>query len=781
MQTKSFFHLLITFLIASNVQAAPRTRSQAMDIALNIAKIQSKNTQYVKSAKATNRPNDNTQQPYYIFNYDSDSGFVIISGDDEMPDVIGYSDAGNIDENNLPVAMKSFLEQYAYTLEYYQQYPNERNEMLRTHSQPMRTNAAAPTVKPLMSSLWGQGAPFNDFTPEYSDGAKCAIGCTATSMAQILYYYKYPEQLLEDIPSYLSPSLNITMPLIEKGVKYDWGNMKYSYSEYYNETQAKSVATLMWHCANAIRTNFYQESGADAQYAVTAYKNQFGMDKELVGLTFGEYYTAEEWVELLNNELINGRPIQYGARNNPNSYSGHSFVIDGVNSDGYYHVNWGWDGTANGYFDINVMKPFSNNAYGYVYLTHAIVGITPDNGVEDEKIIREKDFKITEWDGDMSKVQLQVSHRDNETGSFQGNTYAHIKNIGAASYPVTFSVGILGENGELINIGYESDSFTMNPGSIWSVSRGFNYPIPTGTERLYIIGKKEGEDEWKIIDGNDDYPIRIKTTATEIIALPAQPGVVVTNNSVVDNLDIVALSNIIHKTNTDKLNTYNADINEDGWINGCDIVAATNIMRGKTNDLSPCEKNIGLSVSSDNINEGEDGFIRFAINNPETEITMIQTDVILPNGYTLKQGNNGKLCVALERKRAYDDETLGLFDDHIVTFSEVTSNIYRVLIYSDSNIPFSGNSGDVFKIKVERGSSFAVPWLTITNTVMATPSCQSIKIDDITLRLDESASVKGVAYRNISKSGKYSISGMKIQDPKSGQILISDGKKYISD
>ena len=186
MQTKSFFHLLITFLIASNVQAAPRTRSQAMDIALNIAKIQSKNTQYVKSAKATNRPNDNTQQPYYIFNYDSDSGFVIISGDDEMPDVIGYSDAGNIDENNLPVAMKSFLEQYAYTLEYYQQYPNERNEMLRTHSQPMRTNAAAPTVKPLMSSLWGQGAPFNDFTPEYSDGAKCAIGCTATSMAQIL-------------------------------------------------------------------------------------------------------------------------------------------------------------------------------------------------------------------------------------------------------------------------------------------------------------------------------------------------------------------------------------------------------------------------------------------------------------------------------------------------------------------------------------------------------------------------------------------------------------------
>lgn len=781
MRTKSIIHLLVTFLIASNVQAAPRTRNQARDIAQNIAKLQSKNTQDVRSAKAANRPDDDDQQPYYIFNYDSGSGFVVISGDDEMPDVIGYSDTGNIDEDNLPVAMKGYLEQYAYTLEYYQQYPDERNAMLRTHSQPMRSYAAAPTVKPLMSSLWGQGAPFNNLTPEYSEGAKCAIGCTATSMAQILYYYKYPEQLLEDIPSYVSSSLNLTMPVIEKGVKYDWSNMKYSYSEYYNEIQAQAVATLMWHCANAIRTNFYQESGADAQYAVTAYKKQFGMDKELVGLTFGEYYTAEEWVELLNNELINGRPIQYGASNNPNSYSGHSFVIDGVNSDGYYHVNWGWDGTSNGYFDINVMKPFSNDAYGYVYTTHAIVGIAPDNGVEDEKIIKEKDFKITEWNGDMSKVQLQVSHRNNETGSFQGNAHAQIQNIGVASYTVTFSVGILGENGELINIGYDSDSFTMNPSSIWSIWRGFNYPIPAGTDRLYIIGKKEGETEWKIIDGNDDYPIRIKTTATDIIALPVKPGVVAPTNGVVDNLDIVALSNIIHKTNTDKLNADNADANEDGWIDGCDIVAATNIMLGKTNDLAPCDKNIELTVISDNVNEGEDGFIRFAVSNPETEITMIQTDVILPNGYTLKQGNNGKSCVALERKRAYDDESLELFDDHVVTISEVASNIYRVLIYSDSNMPFSGDSGDLFKIKVERGSSAAVPWLTITNTVMATPSCQSIKLDDISLRLDESASVKGVAYRNNSKSAKYSINGMIIQEPKFGQILISDGKKYISD
>lgn len=111
MRTKSIIHLLVTFLIASNVQAAPRTRNQARDIAQNIAKQQSKNTQDVRSAKAANRPDDDDQQPYYIFNYDSGSGFVVISGDDEMPDVIGYSDTGNIDEDNLPVAMKGYLEQ----------------------------------------------------------------------------------------------------------------------------------------------------------------------------------------------------------------------------------------------------------------------------------------------------------------------------------------------------------------------------------------------------------------------------------------------------------------------------------------------------------------------------------------------------------------------------------------------------------------------------------------------------------------------------------------------
>ena len=409
------------------------------------------------------------------------------------------------------------------------------------------------------------------------------------------------------------------------------------------------------------------------------------------------------------------------------------------------------------------------------------MGITPDNGVYDEVIVREKDFKITEWNGDMSKLELQVSHRDNESGSFQGNAHAHIENIGGSSFTVKYSVGILSDNGELINIGYDSDSFTMNPGSIWSIWRGFSYPIPAGTDRLYIIGKRDDETDWKIIDGNDDYPIRIKTTDTDIFVLPMKPGVVSPDNDVVDNMDIVAMSNIIHKTNLDKLIVNNADVTEDGWIDGCDIVAATNIMLGKTNDMTSCDRVIELSVSSDNINQGEDGFIRFAINNPETEITMVQADVILPSGYLLKQGYNGQLCVAKEGKRMFDDEALGLFDDHIVTISEVSSKIYRVLIYSGCNMPFSGISGDVFKMQVERGVSSAVPWLTVTNIVMATPSGQSIRVDDISLRLDESASVKGVTYSNHSNSRKYSINGMVIQKPKSGQILISDGKKYVSE
>ena len=92
-------------------------------------------------------------------------------------------------------------------------------------------------VPAMLTTTWGQYAPFWNDTPT-KDGKQCLTGCVATSLAQILNYYKYPAQLSD-------------------GTVIDWDNMLPSYEEgKYTDAQAAAVALLMARCGEVVNMQY---------------------------------------------------------------------------------------------------------------------------------------------------------------------------------------------------------------------------------------------------------------------------------------------------------------------------------------------------------------------------------------------------------------------------------------------------------------------------------------------------------------------------------------------
>ena len=96
---------------------------------------------------------------------------------------------------------------------------------------PARAQAAKHAIKPLVTCKWNQGDPYNLLCPKYYNadgtlGDRSATGCVATALAQVMYYYKWPDALVKSIPrhSFDSNGHQISLPGIAKGTKIDWAN-----------------------------------------------------------------------------------------------------------------------------------------------------------------------------------------------------------------------------------------------------------------------------------------------------------------------------------------------------------------------------------------------------------------------------------------------------------------------------------------------------------------------------------------------------------------------------
>lgn len=521
--------LLIMLFVSTSALASPRTFSQAKAIAERKAALLGIKIDKKAAAKAPSMNGGTTTavSPYYVFPFGENKGFAIVSGDDDMPEIVGYADHGTYDANNMPAAMAAFLNNYRATIEAMKQ-GNASAIKNIAEAKALRANntRATTAVSPLLGDIkWNQSEPYNNMCPKYDDTNLSATGCVATAMAQVMMYWKYPKELKADINEYETSTHKLTIAGETKGQKYDWDNMLPTYTNNnYTQTQADAVAKLMLHCGKAVEMDYGEESGAIVTPGRLA--KYFGYDSDLMLDLSRTCFTLAEWTAIIDKELQAKRPILYSGRT---TNGGHQFVCDGSDGNGLYHINWGWGGYQDGYFDITILNPgqggigAGNVTDGYNRYCDMIIGIQPDNGKVDEPLAEIPSLIIEYYNSNdfTSGIELTKATRNNTTEDFTITIKDCWDNVYSTNTECLCGYGISDGKGgyKLIS---ETENILMNGtrfGTILTINNRFS---PNGTYTIYAIYSTDNGKTWKKCAYYYMQPYVVKATATTLSLVKTQ-------------------------------------------------------------------------------------------------------------------------------------------------------------------------------------------------------------------------------------------------------------------
>lgn len=453
-----------TILIAICVSALFANGKQiSQNAALSAARKYSRTGQ-VAPAKNL-RSNKTNNAPYYAFNLEQ--GYVIVSGDDEMTELVGYAENGFFDAENVPPQMQLWLDGYAEYVAAVQSGKAKARKILLSDSPSV-------VVEPLVTTKWNQDAPFNNFAPEYTDDnnntQRCATGCAATAMAQIMKFHNWPEQGVGHY-SYEHQSFGTISSNFSEHV-YDWTNMidRYNNGEYSN-VQADAVALLMKDCGVSLNMNYGPVSGASIYSYTPAFKNYFRYSSRTVNRSGCE---TTEFTKIITDELQEGRPIIYCGTGED---GGHAFVVDGYDTNYFLHVNWGWGGYSDGYFDMNYMDPAGlgiGGGSGAFKWNQGIVLARPlKDGVEPYEFIQQLCFvPYNDVKGGIFCEQEMPANKGDVVTILLRNT----ANLSGESFFGSLNVGVFDDSGALVTMGNE-ERIENNNGELLEFQSGSLYSV----------------------------------------------------------------------------------------------------------------------------------------------------------------------------------------------------------------------------------------------------------------------------------------------------------------
>lgn len=311
-------------------------------------------------------------------------GFVLISADDCVLPVLGYSTTGRFEARNMPAHISQWLSDYDNQIDHNIRLGIEPSAETRrawaeldgTAPGTRRAPGAVRTVSALLPTTWDQSLLYNDSCP----GGSYA-GCIAIAQAQIMRYWRHPATGYGS-HSYDQGSANFG------ATTYDWANMPPELDQTSTATEISAVAQLVYHIGVAVEMSYSTTgsgaqdlSGGDIDYpsSENAYRNYFRYAGTVHGVSLADYGDLR-WKALLRSELDAGRPVQYSGQSTD---SGHAFVVDGYDAGGNFHINWGWGSYCDGYFAIGQLNPAPGGAGSsaisqYNIENEALVGICPD-------------------------------------------------------------------------------------------------------------------------------------------------------------------------------------------------------------------------------------------------------------------------------------------------------------------------------------------------------------------------------------------------------------------
>lgn len=354
---KRFPFVLACLLVFTSAFSAPISLQKAKSIAASFMR---NGNMPVCVQTTLTRNIDNETPPLYIFNRGDNQGFVIISGDDCMPQILGYTESGDFELGQMPPALLDLIAGYEEVIE------NAQSAGVSTRTVTRSVNTKTD-IAPLVTAHWHQSSPYNDLCPFITNTTNRALtGCVATAAAQVAYYWRKdnPERTGEDTPTYDYGAAPVTEST-PKGTPLLWGLMQDSYGSSTPADMKEAVATLMVVTGTSTWLTYGSSTSGQISNLVNTFNTQFNLRSTC---TYKSGISQDDWEDMIYDNLSQGLPIVYSGVHPTNG--GHAVVLDGYkSSDNLFHFNFGWGGQGDGYYtvnDVNGMNGF-NGQQGMVH------------------------------------------------------------------------------------------------------------------------------------------------------------------------------------------------------------------------------------------------------------------------------------------------------------------------------------------------------------------------------------------------------------------------------
>ena len=340
---------------------------------------------------------------FYVIQNEGGQGWMLLAANDVVQPILAYSETGTFRTDKMPENISYWLNGYNTQIKEAVESGLTASSEVTAEWSNLRKGArkakqADVVVAQLIKTQWDQDAPYYNKCPKNNSNGQSVTGCVATAMAQVMKFWEWPNQG-QGSHSYSDDTYG-TQNVNFANATYDWANMKTYYNPYnsssYTSDQANAVALLMYHAGVAIDMDYDNSAnGGSGAYCVNngsdnracaqnALWKYFKYDYDQIksysrsGGNGYSSWTDNNWIAMVKAELDNQRPIMY---NGSGSGGGHSFICDGYRSDNYFHFNWGWSGSNDGFYTLSNLKPGSGGSGGGSYEFNngqqVIIGIVP--------------------------------------------------------------------------------------------------------------------------------------------------------------------------------------------------------------------------------------------------------------------------------------------------------------------------------------------------------------------------------------------------------------------
>lgn len=413
----------------------------------------------------------------YVFSGVENRGFMILSANDIAFPVLGYSDENIADEANMPPQLLWWLGKYAQQIE-----DAQAAGVKAAQSAVIKSSSKSwDPILPLVSTKWNQDSPYNDMCP-VSNGRETYTGCVATSMAQVMNYFKYPE-IGQGKIMYKATGINKTLMMKFDAEPFVWDKMRDSYTAGdYTAEEGDAVAYLMKACGYSIEMEYGTNASGAMSYLVPNALIEYFKYDESVKYVSRSMYSSDDWTAMIYDNLKNIGPVIYDGT--APSQGGHSFVCDGYDGNGYFHFNWGWGGVSDGYYSLDALNPDAQGIGGYVggFNTDQdiVIGIKKPDGIVEEEPGRLFQYgsSIATLEGDAIIFGSEGEPFNNGWGNKSNNTIkvelgASITKLGDNTFEPLYVSGYIG-NMNVVSI-EPNRIYAYNPGKVY-----YEVKVPVG-------------------------------------------------------------------------------------------------------------------------------------------------------------------------------------------------------------------------------------------------------------------------------------------------------------